>query len=270
MAEGAAAGQGAGGGSNFIIDHIVDHHELHLGPYHIPLPHIEVLGIDMSITQHVVMMWVAALFLIVTLAISTRRRGLVPRGFANMIESVVLFIRDDIAVPNIGKGEAHKFLSFLLTVFFFILTCNLLGLIPFAATATSNVSVTAALALCSFVVVQLAGMMHNGVFGYFKGLIPHGLPLWLLPIMVPIEIVSLFTKPFALCIRLFANMTAGHVVILSLLGLIFILKSLLVAPISVLFALGVYLLEIFVALVQAYIFTLLSAVFIGMAVHQEH
>ena len=136
--------------------------------------------------------------------------------------------------------------------------------------STGNISVTAALAILAFIAIQLAGILYNGFFGYFRGLIPPGLPAWLLPIMIPVEVVSLLTKPFALCIRLFANMTAGHVVILSMIGLIFILKSLLVAPLSILFALGVYLLEIFVALVQAYVFTLLSSVFIGMAVHQEH
>ena len=272
MASGAE-GQGAEGGSGFIIDHILDHHELHLGPFHIPLPHIELFGIDLSITQHLVMMWVASLLLIVFvgLAVRRRRRRGVPGGlFGSCVEALVLFIRDELAVPNIGKEEARKFLPFLLTVFFFILTCNLLGLVPFASTATSNISVTAALALLSFFMIQLGGVLHNGLFGYFRGLIPHGLPVWLLPIMIPIEIVGLFTKPFALCIRLFANMTAGHVVILSLLGLIFILKSYVVVPASVIFALAVYMLEIFVAMVQAYIFTLLSSVFIGMAVHQEH
>ncbi|MDA0745807.1 MAG: F0F1 ATP synthase subunit A [bacterium] len=271
MAEGAAAaGHGAEGGSNFIMDHILDSSELHLPGVHVHLPHLELFGIDLSITTHLVMMWVASLFLILVLGISTRRRGLIPRGVGNVVEALVVFIRDELAIPNIGKKESQKFLPFLFTIFFFILACNLLGLIPFGATATANINVTAALALLAFVMIQVGGMIHNGPFGYFKNLIPHGLPAWLLPIMIPIEIVSLFTKPFALCIRLFANMTAGHVVILSLIGLIFILKSLAVAPASVLFALGVYLLEIFVAFVQAYIFTLLSAVFIGMAVHQEH
>ena len=146
----------------------------------------------------------------------------------------------------------------------------LLGLIPFCATATGNINVTGTLATCSFIAMIGAGIKHNGWFGYFKGLIPHGLPLWLLPIMIPLEFIGLFTKPFALAVRLFANMTAGHVVIFSLIGLIFVLKTLLVAPVSVLFALGIYLLEIFVAFIQAYVFTLLSAVFIGMAIHQEH
>jgi len=143
-------------------------------------------------------------------------------------------------------------------------------MVPYGATATGNINVTAALAICSFVMIQIGGIIHNGFFGYFKGLIPHGLPAWLLPIMIPIEIVGLFTKPFALCVRLFANMTAGHVIILSVLGLIFMFNSLVLAPAAVLFALGVYLLEIFVAFVQAFVFTLLTAVFIGMAVHQDH
>ena len=113
-------------------------------------------------------------------------------------------------------------------------------------------------------------MMKNGVFGYFKGLIPHGIPFWLMPIMIPVEVLGLFTKPFALAIRLFADMTAGHIVILSLLGLIFILHTYFVAPVSVSFALFIYLLELLVAVLQAYIFTMLSGLFIGMAVHQEH
>ena len=275
MTEAAEAGaqhgaEGAGNISGMIMEHILDSSSLHLPWAHVHLPHIELFGIDLSITKHVVMMWLASLFLIVALTVTTRRRQLVPKGLGNLFESVVLFIRDDIAVPNIGRNEAGRYVPYLLTVFFFILTCNLLGLIPYGATPTGNINVTAALALCSFFMIQLGGIIQNGLFGYFRGLIPHGLPAWLLPIMIPIEIVGLFTKPFALCIRLFANMTAGHVVILALMGLIFILGTVFVAPVSVAFAIAVNLLEIFVALIQAYIFTLLSAVFIGMAVHQEH
>ncbi|MDH7603871.1 MAG: F0F1 ATP synthase subunit A, partial [Melioribacter sp.] len=113
-------------------------------------------------------------------------------------------------------------------------------------------------------------IMKNGFFGYFKGLVPHGIPFWLVPIMFVVELLGLFTKPFALAIRLFANMTAGHIVILALLGLIFILKTYFVVPVSISFALFIYLLEILVALIQAYIFTMLSSLFIGMAYHQEH
>jgi F-type H+-transporting ATPase subunit a len=150
------------------------------------------------------------------------------------------------------------------------LTCNFIGLIPYGSTATSNISVTATLAIISFIVIQAGGMMKNGIFGYFKGLVPHGMPIWLLPIMIPVELLGLFTKPFALAIRLFANMTAGHIVIMALLGLIFILHTYIVVPVSVSFALFIYLLEILVALLQAYIFTMLTSLFIGMAVHQDH
>lgn len=260
-------------GTGFIIEHVVNSHDLHLpiiGQVH--LPHLEVFGIDMSITRHVVMMWVAALIVLILLFRLRRhgRGGVVPTGLSNALESVVSFVRDDIAIPNIGAHDAPRFLPFLLTAFFFILGCNLLGMVPYGATATGNINVTAGLAICAFIAIQAGGIMHNGFIGYFRGLVPHGVPKLLLPIIIPIEILGLFTKPFALCVRLFANMTAGHIIILSLLGLIFILKSLAVAPVSVAFAVGVSLLELFVAFMQAYIFTMLSAVFIGMAVHQEH
>jgi F-type H+-transporting ATPase subunit a len=264
------AGQAEGNGeSNFILDHIVDHHELHLGSLHIPLPHIHLFGVDMSITGHLVMMWIATLFIIVTLAISTRRRGVIPSGFSNAIEALVVFIRDDIAVPNLGEKEGAKYMPFFLTTFMFILACNLLGLVPFGQTATGNINVTAALASISFVVMIGSGIKHNGFFGFFKGLIPPGLPVLLLPLMIPLEFLGLLTKPFALCIRLFANMLAGHVIILSLIGLIFIM-GVVAVPVSIFFALAMYLLEICVGFLQAYVFTLLTAVFIGLSVHQEH
>jgi F-type H+-transporting ATPase subunit a len=153
---------------------------------------------------------------------------------------------------------------------FFILFSNIFGLIPYTATITSNIAVTAALAAMTFFATQLGGIRQYGFFGYFKGLIPHGMPLGILPLIIIVEILGLFTKPFALCIRLFANMIAGHVVILSLIGLIFILGSVFVAPVSIAFALFIYLLEILVAVIQAYIFTMLSSLFIGMAVQMEH
>lgn len=267
-ATGAAAEHG--GEKDYIMEHLLDGPDLHLPWGHLHLPHLELFGFDISITRHVVMMWIAALFLITTFLVTTRGRGLVPRGFGNMLEAIVQFIRDEIAKPNIGEREYRKFMPYLLTVFFFILTCNFLGLIPYGSTATGNVSVTAGLALSAFFAIQIGGIIHNGFFGYFKGLVPHGLPLPITLLMIPIEIIGLLAKPFALCIRLFANMTAGHVIILALLGLIFLFKAYAVALVAVPFALAIYVLEIFVGLVQAYIFTMLSAVFIGMAVHQEH
>jgi F-type H+-transporting ATPase subunit a len=216
-------------------------------------------------------MWVVTLILIILLSSVAKsyRKSLVPRGLTNFFEIIIVFIRDDIVKSTIGYGY-ERFLPYLLTIFFFILFSNFIGLVPFSATVTSNIAVTATLAGFTFFATQIGGIMHHGFFGYFKGLLPQGMPVALLPLIIIVEILGLFTKPFALCIRLFANMTAGHVVIFSLIGLIFIMQTPFVAPVSVGFALFIYLLEILVALIQAYIFTMLSSLFISMAVHQEH
>jgi F-type H+-transporting ATPase subunit a len=259
-------------GSDWIMHHILDSHELDFAPFGaIPLPHFELFGIDLSITKHVVFLWIVAILLIIAFKIAANayKKSMVPHGISNFLEVLIVFVRDEIAKPTIGKGY-EKFLPYLLTVFFFILFSNFLGLLPNSATITSNISVTVTLAVISFFVVQAGGMMKNGAIGYFKGLIPAGVPAWLLPIMFIVEILGLFTKPFALAVRLFANMTAGHIVIMALIGLIFFMQTLFVAPVSIAFALFIYLLEILVALIQAYIFTMLSSLFIGMAVHQDH
>lgn len=258
--------------TGWIMHHILDSKELDLTPFGvIHLPTIHLFGLDISITKHVVFMWIAALILIVAFikVSNSYKKSLIPRGLTNLVEVLIIFVRDEIAKPTIGSGY-DKFLPYLLTIFFFILTCNFLGLLPYAATSTSNIAVTATLAGISFLVIQIGGIMKNGLIGYFKGLIPHGIPWWLTPIMFVVELLGLFTKPFALAIRLFANMTAGHIVILALLGLIFILRTYFVVPVSISFALFIYLLEVLVALIQAYIFTMLSSLFIGMAYHQEH
>ncbi len=267
-----AAVHGAKEDTGWLLHHILDGKELEFPPFgNIHLPDIHMFGMDFSITRHVIFMWIAAAILLFLLSRMAKayKKSLVPKGVSNALEVLVVFVRDEIAKPTIGKGY-EGFLPYLLTVFFFILVCNFLGLLPYGSTATSNISVTASLAIISFLVIQIGGIIKNGFFGYFKGLVPHGIPAWLLPIMIPVEFLGLFTKPFALAIRLFANMTAGHIVILALLGLIFILKTAFVAPVSVAFALFIYLLEILVALIQAYIFTMLSSLFIGMAVHQDH
>ncbi|MBI5807406.1 MAG: F0F1 ATP synthase subunit A [Ignavibacteriales bacterium] len=258
--------------TSWIMHHVLDAREIDLSPFGIiHLPEIHLFGFDISLTKHVVFMWIAMLILIVTFRFVAKsyKKSLIPKGVTNLTETLILFVRDDIAKPTIGKGY-EKFLPYLLTVFFFILTCNFLGLLPYGSTATGNISVTATLATISFFVIQIGGIWKNGFFGYFKGLLPHGIPTWLIPIMFVVELLGLFTKPFALAIRLFANMTAGHIVILALLGLIFILHTYIVVPVSIAFALFIFLLEILVALIQAYIFTMLSSLFIGMAVHQEH
>lgn len=199
-------------------------------------------------------------------------RETAPRGLLqNMLETLVLLVRDDIARPAIG-AKADRYLPYLLSAFFFILTCNLLGLVPFGATATSNLMVTAVLAVFTFVLTQVGGTKDY----WMHILWPPGVPTFVKPILIPVEIMGIFTKPFALAIRLFANMTAGHLVILSLIGLIFSFANLFgdgagygVAPVSVAFALFIYLLELLVSFIQAYVFTMLSALFIGMAV-EEH
>jgi F-type H+-transporting ATPase subunit a len=260
------------GGSDWILHHIMDANYLDFEPFgKIYLPQLELFGIDISITKHVFFMWVVTLILIILLSSVAKsyRKSLVPRGLTNFFEIIIVFIRDDIVKSTIGYGY-ERFLPYLLTIFFFILFSNFIGLVPFSATVTSNIAVTATLAGFTFFATQIGGIMHHGFFGYFKGLLPQGMPVALLPLIIIVEILGLFTKPFALCIRLFANMTAGHVVIFSLIGLIFIMQTPFVAPVSVGFALFIYLLELLVALIQAYIFTMLSSLFISMAVHQEH
>ncbi len=228
--------------------------------------------LDMTPTKHVIMMWIASALLLLVVLNAVRKRSVVPRGAYNFVELLVAFVRNELAVPNIGKKDAGRFLPYLLTAFFFILFVNLFGLIPYSGTATANVSVTLCLALFTFFITQYAAIRAQGLGGYLKHLTA-GVHWLLWPIMVPVEILGLFTKPFALTIRLFANMVAGHFVILALLGLIYAI-SFWVFPVSVALALAIFMLELFVAFVQAYIFTLLSALFIGAGFahhgHDEH
>lgn len=272
IADSVAARSNSDASSDWIMHHVMDGNYLDFSPFgKIYLPHIELFGIDISITRHVVIMWLGAVLLGLVFfnVANSYKKSLVPKGSANFWEVFIIFVRDEIAKPTIGKGY-EGFLPYLLTAFFFILFGNFLGLIPFSATFTSNIAVTSVLAIFSFMVIQIGGIKNNGVFGYFKGLIPHGVPIFLLPIMIIVEILGLFTKPFALAIRLFANLTAGHIVIYALISLIFVMQSYLISPVSIGMALFIYSLEILVALLQAYIFTMLSSLFIGMAVHQDH
>ena len=258
--------------SDWILHHVMDGNYLDFSPFFkLYLPHFELFGIDLSITRHVLFMWIGSvlLFIVMTRVAKAYKSSMVPKGFTNFWELFIVFVRDEIAKPTIGKGF-EKFLPYLLTAFFFILFGNFLGLIPFSATFTSNIAVTATMAIFSFLVTQFGGMRSNGVFGYFKGLIPHGVPVLLLPIMIVVEFLGLLTKPFALAIRLFANMTAGHIVVYALISLIFVMQNVAWAGLAIPMALFIYSLEILVALLQAYIFTILSGLFIGMAVHQDH
>jgi F-type H+-transporting ATPase subunit a len=232
------------------------------------------MPIDFSITKTVLGMMAAALiglWLFLALARSYKKTGIShPKGIQGFLEPIVLFVRDDIAIPNIGEKKAGKFMPYLLSVFIFILINNVMGLIPFpppfGANVTGNIAITLVLALFTFFMIQL-----NGNKTYWKHIFAApGVPVWLLPIMIPVELIGMISKPFALMVRLFANITAGHIIVLSLVSLIFIFKSLFVAPVSILFVIFMDCLELLVAFLQAYVFTLLSALFIGMAVVEEH
>lgn len=232
------------------------------------------IPVDLSITKAVLGMLFAAiigLLLFLSLARSYEKAGIShPKGIRSFLEPVILFIRDEIAIPNIGPHKYEKFMPYLLTVFFFILINNLMGLVPFpppfGANVTGNIAVTMTLAVCTFLVTQF-----NGTKTYWRHIVAApGVPIWLLPIMIPVEVIGMLAKPFALMVRLFANITAGHIIVLSLVSLIFIFKSLAVAPVSIIFVIFMDCLELLVAFLQAYVFTLLSALFIGLATTEHH
>ncbi|HTX17592.1 MAG TPA: F0F1 ATP synthase subunit A [Bacteroidota bacterium] len=279
VADTARAAGGEGGGENLfthLLKHVQDSHELEtpFGP--LDLPRLTLFGIDVSVTKHVVFLWVAAAVLVVVLAWVARKnsKNLVPTGFANLIEVFVAFVRDEIAIPTMGP-DGIRYLPYLLTTFFFILIMNLLGLVPYGASATGNVSVTGGLAIIAYLMIQGSAIRKQGL-GHYLAHLTGGVHWILWPIMVPIEILGTFTKAFALCIRLFANMTAGHIVVVSLLGLIFVFGKMspalgyAVSVPSVLFTLGIDMLELFVAFLQAYIFTVLTALFMGLGMQPDH
>jgi F-type H+-transporting ATPase subunit a len=274
-----------------------------------PLIHLPTLmGIDMSVTKHVLMLWVVALVLFVVVTVAIRRYlkqdRLIPSGFMNGLEAVVVFIRDEMVQPNVGKQWVSTWAPLLLTFGFFIFAANAIGLIPIfdvlglldhfvlhtgehswvkhllhgGTTATANYNVTAALATITFGAIIIAGSKAHGVVKHWMNLAPHGLAWPIYIILIPIEVLGMFVRPFALTMRLAANMTGGHIALLSLLSLVFLFAELgghavgigagLVMSLPL--AIGVALLECIVVLVQAYVFTLLTAVFVGMAIHVHH
>ncbi len=264
--------------------HIVRPHAAHTEKEQCPLTHAGP-SLDLSITNFVAYQWIAIILVTILFGIARSRYRkspkAAPRGIQNVLESVVLYIRDQIVRPNVGtEKRALRLMPFMLSLFFFILTLNLISLLPGAHAATGALPVTMALATCTLIVVNYIAFKDAGVKAWFKHLLG-GAPAIIAPIMVPIELVGIITKPFALMIRLFANMTAGHIVLMSLVGLIFFFAQEMgevvgwgVAPISVLFSVFIYLLELLVAFLQAYIFTMLSAVFVGLALgdhaHEDH
>lgn len=247
--------------------------------------HIGNFAINLTPTKHVVFMVIAAVlvFLVMKLAgmaLARQRAGeKAPRGFAAAMEGLVLFVRDEIAIANIGHDGA-KFAPLIMTLFFFILFANLLGLLPWGASPTGNIAVTGALALLVFLTIEIGGFLKLGPKGYMRTIFPKvpGLGgtggVVMSVAMAPIEIIGKLVKPFALAVRLFGNMTAGHFVILSLFGIVFLFGNLGVwsygiAGVTVLLVVGIMLLELFVAFLQAYVFALLSAVFIGLMQHEH-
>ena len=292
----------------FNAGEVIIEHVANSGLDH-PLIHLPTIaGIDFSVTKHVFMLWVVAtlVFLMVTITVRRylRQDRLVPSGFMNALETIVEFIRDAVARPSVGDKWVNTWLPLLLTLFLFILTANMIGLIPVfetlglldrwvlhsgeesfiarvqhgGSTATSNFNVTAALAIISFVAVIVAGSKAHGAVQHWKNLVPHGVSPFLAVALIPIEILGMLVRPFALTMRLAANMTGGHIAILAILSFVFIFTEMagqfvgmgIGLAFSVPLAVGISALEIIVVLVQAYVFTLLTAVFIGMAIHTHH
>lgn len=261
----------AQGLSDYIMHHLADS-----GAWH-PLPFLHIglgeksgtLGVDMTITLHTVMLFLGSLFLILLFGVLYQKRSdKAPSGITHLLEVLVLFVRDEIARPNIVEDEVDRFTPLLCTFFFFILMLNLMGLIPLFATATGNVSITASLALITFVSMVGSGIYKHGVGGFFGHFVPHGVPVALVPLIFPIEFLGIFIKPFALCIRLFANMIAGHIVIFSILGMIILFGATALPALTL--ALGIYMLEVLVAFIQAFIFTMFSSMFIGTFLDEGH
>ena len=298
------AAEGGFNAGETIIGHVanspIDHPLIHLPP---------VFGIDLSVTKHVFMLWLVAAIVFFAITITVRRylrqERLVPRGFMGPLEVIVEFLRDSVVQPNVGNKWVKTWAPLLLTLFVFILAANAIGMIPIfetlellnhwvihapeesffvqllhgGSTATSNFNVTAGLAVISFVAIIIAGTKAHGFIKHWKNLMPGGVSPVVGVMLIPIEIMGMLVRPFALTMRLAANMTGGHIAILTILSFVFIFAELagralvgigLGVVFSVPLAVGISALEIIVILVQAYVFTLLTAVFIGMAIHAHH
>jgi len=266
---------------NMILHHVTN--DTHQSLYQITL-----WGINLSITKHVLMLWIVAMVTVITAIYATRlyrkNKDARPKGISNLFEILLEFIKSDIIIPNIGQKGYRVWTPLIATFFLFILVSNFIGMIPFfekipgvggSATITGNFTVTAALSIITFFSIIIAGTLKHGFIGHWKNLIPGGVPAPVLIILIPIEIMGMFIKPIALTLRLGANMTAGHIGIIAIFGIPMILDAstgvkLSVGIMSVILNTAIFFLEILVCLVQAYVFSLLSAVFIGMAIHADH
>lgn len=225
---------------------------------------------DFSITKNVASLLLSAVLLL-TIFLSVakgykEREGKAPKGLQSLLEPIIVFVRDEIAKNNIGEKHYRRFTPYLLTLFFFIWINNLLGLLPGGANLTGNIAVTLVLAVIAFFVTNLNG--KSTYWGHIFAM--PGVPKWLLILLTPVEVIGLFMKPFSLMVRLFANISAGHIILLSLISLIFIFESIAISPIIVGFSIFMNLIELLVALLQAYIFTMLTSTYIGSAVEEHH
>jgi F-type H+-transporting ATPase subunit a len=227
--------------------------------------------LDFSITKNVASMWMSALIILALFIPAARKykgKPSMPSGMQSFLEPIITFVRDDIVVEQLGEKKADRFMPYILTIFFFIWINNLIGLVPFfpgGSNVSGNIAFTSILAIFTLILTNI-----NGSRQYWKHIFATpGVPIPVRLILIPIEVVSIFTKPFALMIRLFANITAGHIIMLSLASLIFVMKSYYISPLSVGMSLFMSMLELLVGVLQAYIFALLSALFIGMAIHEE-
>ncbi|MBU0507513.1 F0F1 ATP synthase subunit A [bacterium] len=248
-----------------LTHHLVDAEKFELFGLILPLPTVTI-GPFRLITKHQVWWLIAMLLVLLATVIAGRQKTTVPTGLRNAFEVLIVFIRDEVLKPNL-HGRTDAFLPYFLSLFTCIFFSNLLGLLPWGTTSTGNINVTAGLSLCTLGLMIGMGVLQNGVRGFLAEFTPPGVPLWLMPLMVIVEIASFMIRPFALTIRLFANMLAGHAVIAVVLALI--VTPIFALP-SVAVATFVTLLEILVALIQAYIFCILTAVFTGLAMHPAH
>ncbi len=260
--------------SSRLLDH--QHHPIAYAGYQLD-SHGKLISLDphrtfydLSITKNVASMLISVAILLTIALLAAKRYQqhghTPPRGFWVFLEMMIDFIKNEIAIPNIGHHHYMRFVPYLLSIFFFIWLNNLMGLLPGAANVTGNISITLVLAAFTFILTIFHA--NKGYWGHIFN--PPGVPKWLAPIMIPVEILGMFTKPFSLMIRLFANITAGHIILLSIISLVFIFKTSLVGLVSVPFGVFMFLLKLIVAFLQAYIFTLLSAIYFGMAVEESH
>lgn len=248
----------------FINEHVLQHAS-NGHTWNLPFLHVSALD---WLRYDWVMLGVAVVLAVLLAGRAARRHRAVPTGLANAFEALVVFIRDDIAIAHLGPVEGRRMASYFCSLFFFILVVNTLGLLPMCSGATGNVGVTCGLALMFLILSVGLAIRRRGLLGFFGSFVPHGAPAVLLPLLVPIEIVSLVARAFALMIRLFANMLAGHIIIFAMLGLVAIFGLAALPMVALVVALFFF--EIFIAIFQAYIFTLLSAIFMGLLLNPEH